>query len=141
MYTHVTAIKERERRAVGHQGPPSHNPTKLYNFANIPAWPSDYRHSLFQAKTRRVRNKAIDIHAMTPWESAELRCLHMRFMTRSSLEDEKTLGKRLTPEDNLGYGSYTDRGKRDDANERTIYRIGEPVEVDASMFPMWRDYA
>ncbi len=127
-YLHVTELVEGYAR--GYLGPPSHAPTKLYNFARLKEWPSDGRHSLFQARTRIVDAKIErDNFFQFSWDTSGLRCLHMRFMRRSWSESDAEVGARLSGEDRLGFGSRGDRGGTDDRNERMSYRKGEIVEV------------
>ena len=131
MYLHVDRIDG--RLMTGWVGPPSHNPTKLYNFANITAWPNDFERTMFHCKTRVISHGAIQLNAVTPWEASELRCLHMRFVPRTTSEVYEDAG-RLTPEDMIGHGSRKDRGGRDDANERLQYRKGDRHTVDMDTF-------
>ncbi len=128
-YLHVTDLYDGQ--AFGYLGPPSHTPTKLYNFANLKEWPSDGKHSLFQCKGW-VRDAGIPrdtVYQSAPWDISPLRCLHMRFMRRSWSETDAEIGARLSGEDRLGFGSRGDRGGTDDRNERMMYRKGEIVEV------------
>lgn len=131
-YLHVTELHE--GRATGYLGPPAHNPTKLYNMARITAWPSDGKHTMFHARTRKVREGSTVIEPIGTWDDAWLRCLHMRFVCRSSAESETEAAKRLTPEDRVGYGSRRDRGGGDRANRRASYRVGELVTVPTAPF-------
>ncbi len=130
-YLHVTDLVV-GGRVRGYMGPPSHTPTKLYNFAWLKEWPSDGRHSLFQSKSRVIdqRARAKDLlYFDEPWADCALRCLHMRFMRRSWSETDAEIGARLSGEDRLGFGSRGDRGGTDERNERRSYRKGEIVEV------------
>lgn len=129
-YLHVTELVQDYAR--GYLGPPSHTPTKLYNFRHLRSWPADGQHSLFQCKSRvvRARVERDSCHQAIPWATCPLRCLHMRFVRRSSRETDS--GARLSGEDRLGFGSRLDRGGSDDRNERLSYRRGDIVEV-----PSW----
>ena len=128
-YLHVVHLANGQAR--GYAGPPSHTPTKLYNFKNLQEWPSDGKHSLFQARTRVVKaNIERDtFYQQYRWTACPLRCLHMRFMRRSWSESDAEIGTRLSGEDRLGFGSRGDRGGTDERNERMSYRKGEIVEV------------
>lgn len=138
MYLHADLIRishtngRTNRTAVGWFGPPSHNPTKLYNFANITAWPNDWEHTLFHAKTRVVRKGSTVLHATTPWSNARLRCVHLRWIQRSTNTRNETA--RLTPEDIAGFGSRRDRGGSNQRNERLSYQQGERHAVDMETF-------
>jgi glycosyltransferase involved in cell wall biosynthesis len=137
MYLHVdrTWIAEDGRElAQGWLGPPSHNPTKLYNFANIESWSCDWQRTLFHAKTRRVRKGTTVIHALTPWHNAELRCVHLRWLPRTQSEVIRGHGGRLTPEDIIGKGSRKERGGHDDSNDRLSYQVGKRHTVDLDTF-------
>lgn len=120
LYFHVVAFAEELGEAVGHMGPPSHNPTKLYNFARI-QWPADGTHILFQSRPRFTEGVLANLCA--GWDDAKLRCLHMRFLRRSSTEDMATVGKRLHGEDRLGFGSRTERDGKG-GNLRPSYKRG-----------------
>ena len=128
-YLHVTELVEGYAR--GYMGPPSHTPTKLYNFAKLEEWPSDGRHSLFQSKTRVVDARILrdTFYQNYDWNACPLRCLHMRFQRRTWSGPEPYMGARLSGEDRLGFGSRGDRGGSDERNERMSYRKGEIVEV------------
>ena len=129
-YLHVTELGGGYAR--GYMGPPSHTPTKLYNFAHLKEWPSDGKHSLFQSKSRVLKRGAWAKNASrheVSWDLCHLRCLHMRFQRRSWSETEAEIGARLSGEDRLGFGSRRDRGGNDERNERMSYRKGEIVEV------------
>jgi glycosyltransferase involved in cell wall biosynthesis len=121
MYFHVTDMNT--RFAIGHFGPPSWNPTKLYNFANIVEWPEDGERTLFHCKTRVVKPAAAKSHDVADWEVSDLRCLHMRHLQ----------GDRLNPEDLIGHGSASDRGGEKGKNKRRSYRMGpiQHIKLDA----------
>ena len=134
-YLHVTELSDHQ--ATGYMGPPAHTPTKLYNFAALKTWPSDHLHSIFHARTREIKpgiKERNTRYQHRPWDFCPLKCLHMRFLKRSSLEDEKTEGGRLSGEDTLGYGSRTDRGGHDDRNLRMSYQIGDQITVNGRTF-------
>lgn len=122
--------------AKGYHGPPSHNPTKFYNMRNIESWKADGEHILFQARPRVIKAGAIDekIWADIDWDECPLRCLHMRFLSRSSVDTPATSGRRLHGEDILGYGSRGDRGGSDIYNERKMYRCGMLAFINTTDF-------
>lgn len=125
-YLHVEEMGGGKAR--GYFGPPSRTPTKLYNMSNIPKWPSDGKRTLFHPKTRTVKGGKVRAVVDT-WEETPLRCLHTRFLTRSTGERRDTDGLRLHPEDLTGHGSKSDRGGGDDFNMRLMYRKGGLREV------------
>ncbi len=74
--------------ASGHLAPPCRSITKLYNFHAIERWDGDCKERLhggriefrsgFNSEQRRY------LHDEVTWESADLRCLHLCFLPRSS---------------------------------------------------------
>jgi len=111
---------------IGFLGPPSHTPTKLYNMKNITTWQQDGKHILFLCRPMgMVGSKGRAYY--DNWDETPLRCVHMRFQHRSSIESEDTIGARLHGEDILGYGNRGDRGGTDKRNERLVYRKGDQV--------------
>lgn len=133
-YLHVTSLDK--NMATGYMGPPSHNPTKLYNMKQVVTWPSDGVHSLFHPKTRQYVPGTRESKLLDPdgWDNCDLKCLHMRFLTRSSLEVPEEDKVRLNPEDRLGFGSIEDHGGRRDRNERLSYQRGTLVTVPIAEF-------
>ena len=117
--------------ATGWLGPPSHTPTKLYNMGNIHRWETDGEHILFLCRPfehNGIKNRAVSSgDGPETWETTPLRCVHTRFLQRSSVENPKTAGRRLNGEDVLGFGNQVDRGGSDVHNNRLMYRKGEKV--------------
>ena len=76
--------------AEGHLAPPCRSMTKLYNFSAIEAWHGPCLERLhggrvvfkkgFHEKLRR------NLHESVSWDEADLRCLHLCFIPRSSTE-------------------------------------------------------
>jgi glycosyltransferase involved in cell wall biosynthesis len=123
VYLHATQVDRDSGTVTGYMGPPSWNPTKLYNFRQIKAWPSDGERTLFHCKTLETGEHAMrDTAYVVPWVHSPLRCLHMRHMQ----------GNRLNPEDLIGHGSASDRGPVKGENQRRSYRMGplETVSLD-----------
>ncbi len=85
-------------RASGFQAPPSRSVTKLYNFRAIDAWPGDSVERLhggspafragFTANSKRL------LFHETSWEDSPLRCLHLCFCRRSSLDDQEAAARK-----------------------------------------------
>jgi len=84
--------------ARGFAAPPSRSITKLYNFSAITAWPGRsmerlhggepvFRPGFDASKKRLLMNEM-------PWDKSPLRCLHMCFCRRSSVEDEGSSPRR-----------------------------------------------
>jgi len=134
-YLHVTELSDHQ--ATGYMGPPAHTPTKLYNFAALKAWPSDHEHSIFHARTREIKpgiKERNTRYQHRPWDFCPLKCLHMRFLKRSSIEQQQMEGARLSGEDTLGFGSRHDRGGHDDRNMRISYQVGDQITVNGRTF-------
>lgn len=123
-YIHALDIAGNE--VTGHMGPPSHTPGKLYNMRNIHSWPSDGKHILFLSRPMDYSWKKMR-PAPDTWELTPMRCVHTRFLRRSTKECSETVGRRLHGEDVLGFGNRTDRGGNDKVNKRLIYRKGPIV--------------
>jgi hypothetical protein len=121
-YIHAVNIDE-FGLVTGYHGPPAHTPTKLYNMSNISQWQSDGEHILFLCRPMVSRGKKVRA-ILDTWEDSPLRCVHTRFMQRSTLEEKKTIGIRLHGEDILGFGSRNDRGGYTKINQRLVYRKG-----------------
>ncbi len=85
-------------RACGFQAPPSRSVTKLYNFSAIDAWPGNSMERLhggsptfragFDATKKRL------LFNETSWEDSPLRCLHLCFCRRSSLDFHETAARK-----------------------------------------------
>jgi len=79
-------------KAAGFLAPPSRSITKLYNFAAIDAWPGVSTERLhggapvfrpgFSASSKRL------LFAESGWDDSPLRCLHLCFCRRSSLQPQ-----------------------------------------------------
>lgn len=124
-YLHAEEIKN--GTVTGNMGPPCHTPTKLYNMGNVISWDTDGHHILFLSRPFTHRGAKARACPDDSWESSPLRCVHTRFLKRSTKEDEKTIGRRLHGEDKLGFGSRIDRGGNDDVNYRLMYRRGDKI--------------
>jgi len=126
-YFHATEIKG--QTVTGYMGPPSHHPAKLYNMNNISSWKQDGKHILFLCRPRI--DNGVKLRALPDtWEETPMRCIHTRFLRRSSQEPEEQQGRRLNGEDVLGFGNRSDRGGSDKVNERLIYRKGNIFTED-----------
>lgn len=87
---HVDELDENVPRASGYLAPPSRSITKLYNFAAIEAWEGkteerlhggqlQFRPGFYEQKKRLLQHEY-------SWEESPLRCLHLCFLKRSSVE-------------------------------------------------------
>lgn len=128
-YLHADVIQP--GLVTGHMGPPCHTPTKLYNMGNVISWETDGEHILFLSRPFTHRGAKVRACPDDSWEVSPLRCVHTRFLKRSSKEDRETIGRRLHGEDKLGFGSRVDRGGIDHINKRLMYRRGDLVTKEA----------
>jgi hypothetical protein len=138
---------DRERgTASGYLSPPSRSITKLYNFAALESWQGDGAERLHGGS--RVFRSGWDEHAVdnigerTSWEDTPLRCLHMCFLARSSMDTGPTV-RPILEETALHDRSWrgalkrTLRGRRppeESAWKREKYMRGDLVTVDAAPF-------
>lgn len=137
-FLHATEISEDGQFASGYLAPPSHPPGKLYNFKNLDAWPNARKNHMFLEPTRRIKPGVIakDTHFHSiPWGTSPYRCLHTRFLSRSSNEPAWQVGGKLNPADLLGYIAG-DFGDRPGYNERKKYRRGDLVTLDIAAFEL-----
>jgi hypothetical protein len=96
---HATRVAPDEGRAWGHSTPEAAVLTKLYNFSVLESW-IDRKHQRLHGGAMVYRsgfhgNEAFPMIG-EPWESADLRCLHLCFFPRSS-EDSGNPAKRTNP--------------------------------------------
>jgi len=139
-FLHVTDFSSDMMQATGYLAPPSHPPGKLYNFSNLDAWQSERRNHIFLERGRRIKEgvlaKDTSYHNI-PWCDSDYKCLHTRFLRRSSIEPEHEVGGKLNPADLLGYNSKEDFGDNPNYNQRNKYKRGELVTVDISEFGLY----
>lgn len=87
---HTDELDEVKRCAFGYLAPPSRSITKLYNFAAIDEWKGNtverlhggqpqFRPGFHEQKKRLLQHEY-------SWEQSPLRCLHLCFLRRSSVE-------------------------------------------------------
>jgi hypothetical protein len=94
---------DRERRtASGYLAPPSRSVTKLFNFAAIESWTGCRRQYMHDGVITFRRDYSAEslglLGERSSWEESSLRCLHVCFLQRSSLEPESAGGHgRLSP--------------------------------------------
>lgn len=78
------------REAKGHLSPPSRSITKLYNFAAITAWDGDTVERLHGGDVHFRPGFGHDgkrnLEKEVAWDEAQLRCLHLCFLRRSSAD-------------------------------------------------------
>lgn len=85
-----TGIDTGARRATGYLAPPCRSMVKLYNFAAIDAWEGPCTERLLGGhihfRDGFGLHRRCHLHQETSWDEAELRCLHLCFVRRSSLD-------------------------------------------------------
>lgn len=146
MHFHVTEYNPETHEAVGYLAPPSHAPQKLYNFMHLASWNDDHERTLFLSgdcifkpeweKNVKANNSPNSdrLNQDCGWEMSFIRCAHMHFVRRSSMDPENIVGLRLSAEDKIGRGSWNDRGKRNDVNMRLKYKKGGLHRINIKEF-------
>jgi hypothetical protein len=87
----VTELDRRQQRAVGFLSPPSRAITKLFNFAAVDSWtdcPERLHHGTVLYRPGYHERSVEHLGERLAWEESPLRCLHVCFLRRSSLEPE-----------------------------------------------------
>lgn len=93
---HCESLDVDKRRAVGYMSPPARSVTKLYNFFSLLEW-SNVPNERLHGGTIRFKDgfnddKRLHFGERVCWENANLRCLHLCFIKRSSLQEESEKG-------------------------------------------------
>jgi len=99
----VIGLDIEKKLAKGYLAPPSRSITKLYNFSIITDWLDCTNERLHGGKIlfkegyhsgmRRY------LHEEVSWDFSYFRCLHMAFLTRSSLDKDTLILTRLNPDE------------------------------------------
>ncbi len=145
----VTELDRERRTASGYLSPPSRSVTKLFNFGAINSWTRCHRQYMHDGEVAfrpGYEWETIgDLLGRFTWEESPLRCLHMCFLRRSSLDPDDAVGHgRLSPIE-LGERRRLTRladrlrlGPRSTAPmspwKQEKYRRGELVTKDATAF-------
>lgn len=92
---HCTRLDMTARQAQGYLAPPSRSITKLYNFEAISSWQGDTVERLHGGKIE-FREGFHDLmkknfQESIPWGESPLRCLHLCFLSRSSLDQGREI--------------------------------------------------
>ena len=132
--------------ATGYLSPPSRSITKLYNYGAIDSWTGDGSERLHGGtivfKPGYDEASVDNISERLSWDETPLRCLHLCFVRRSSLDAEAEL-RPILMESGLHDRSWRGalkrrllrrRPPRESAWKRDKYMRGELVTVDASPF-------
>lgn len=140
------AVDRVARTATGYPSPPSRSITKLYNYSAIDAWSGDGSERLhggtIEFKPGYDESSVENIGERLSWDETPLRCLHMCFVRRSSLDGEAELRPILMESgmhDRSWRGALKRRllGRRppeESAWKRDKYMRGTLVTVDATPF-------
>lgn len=93
-FLHCAKIDLDKKIAKGYLAPPAKEAIKLYNFSVLDSWKSGGGAELFHCGNivfRDGHNKeTLLMYKESSWEDSYLRCLHMRFVPRSTLEMSKS---------------------------------------------------
>lgn len=138
------------RTATGYLSPPSRSITKLYNFAAIKSWAGDGSERLHGGALAFApgfdASSVDNIGERLSWEETPLRCLHLCFLRRSSLDPEPSgepSGRPILEETGAQDRSWRGNLKRlvrrrtrhvEASWKREKYTRGELVTLDASPF-------
>jgi hypothetical protein len=135
--------------ATGYLAPPSRPITKLYNFAAIDSWTGCYQRlhgGQIAFRAGYGERSVAEIGAVTPWEESPLRCLHVCFVRRSTLDAEQVHARpnmaelhvdrrtRFPRLDRLARFALRRRGAEVSPWKQGKYLRGELVTKDASAF-------
>jgi len=87
---HCTELDGDRSCAKGYLAPPSRSMTKLFNFAALRRWDGPFIERLHGGNPTFIdgfdRYSIHRMHHETSWEQSDLRCLHVCFLPRSSVE-------------------------------------------------------
>jgi hypothetical protein len=138
---HATEYDQENNTFTGHLHPKEIKcGANFYNMKIMKEWPADLRRTAFMSKPMILKD-GYDLESshkdnqFCEWEDSLMRCVHVRFLQQSSNEKEDVIGKRLSPQQTLGYRlSPKDAGRNRKYNLRNIYRQGPITTIDASNF-------
>jgi glycosyltransferase involved in cell wall biosynthesis len=133
--------------AKGFASPPSRSMVKLYNFSAIESWDGDTPERLHGGviRFREGFHEGLkcELNKICSWEESPLRCLHMCFLRRSSVDPENVKTVRESIIETF-YGGWTNRIRRffrriaglpeSSDSKRERYARGERVTVPAGPF-------
>ena len=141
---HVDQLDEEHHKASGYLAPPSRSITKLYDFAAIDAWKGntverlhggrpEFRPGFHEQKKRLL-------HHEYSWEQSPLRCLHLCFLQRSSVElsEQRRNIMEISARRGMGFFKRIARAlfhvPEPASWKQQHYQRGERQTVDASLF-------
>ena len=139
-----TRLDRDERRAEGFLSPPSRSITKLFNCAAFDSWTRCYRQYMHDGEIefRPGYNRETIVHLgeRNDWEESRLRCLHVCFLRRSSLDSADGYPEgRASPIElggkrRYGLGRFLPARPSSSTWKLDKYRRGELVVKDATPF-------
>jgi hypothetical protein len=133
--------------AKGYPSPPSRSMTKLFNFRALESWdgPCERFHGGKKVfHSGYSESQRLSLHEKISWEQSDLRCLHLCFVRRSSMEKHGPRSRLQPGEkpgwlkwlDLFGMGRYFASKIQTEGSEWKAdkYRRGEIASVDTSAF-------
>jgi len=130
--------------AEGHLAPPCRSMTKLYNFRAIDDWTGDCVERLhggtIQFRTGFSEQSRFAYHEQHDWESSNFRCLHLCFLTRSSLDTDDQPRRNIMDRHAWSLGKIADQlkahiqGKAPKNWKHEKYARGPVVKKDLAAF-------
>jgi glycosyltransferase involved in cell wall biosynthesis len=128
--------------ARGHMAPPAPSMVKLHNFASIESWGGSHPERLHGQEGLRFKpgreGRKLNLERIEPWDSAQLRALHVCFLRRSSLEassrERPNIRDANTPRRAPVRLARTLLRRRARSQWKDHYRQGPVVTVDATPF-------
>lgn len=145
---HCEAVSESSFIAKGYMAPPSRSITKLYNFAAISSWDGDTVERLHGGdiifREGYHAGAKLNFQESLGWDESPLRCLHLCFLRRSSLDAAFMGGADRENIMELYRGGITNALRRlvnrilgrgtSSRWKNDHYRRGVEVEVDTAPF-------
>jgi len=122
--------------AVGWLAPPSKDPSKLYNFSRLEAWPVTNRALFLGVDDVRLTGgerywaRQHTLNQEHDWHESHYRCLHLKFVRRSSVDVHDPLSHPRQNNDDVTYLAAKGQGM----NRRACYRRGPLATVDSAPF-------
>lgn len=142
---HCTELDSKAGTARGFLAPPSRSMTKLYNFNALRDWTGPNPERLHGGTP--VFNPGFDesmdlrLHETIHWNDSPFRCLHMVFLSRSSLDGPDRVRLNVAEKNNLRglarlrFKVQRTFGREPDSDYKyEKYRRGPETEVDAHPF-------
>ena len=144
---HCREFDPARKSAAGFSTPPSRSMVKLYNFAAIDGWDGDTPERLHGGRIifrpGYHEQAKLELFKTYSWDDAPLRCLHMCFLPRSSVDRKDARGARESIIETF-YGGWTGRlrrwfgrilGRAEASPSKTErYARGESVTVSTDPF-------